>query len=80
MSLQPVLLAHGGTTFAHDAGSPYADKLVGKGTDSARESKQKIRHNERAAPPSTGTMIPLRYEAAGDITNAATLPNSAGSP
>ena len=34
----------------------------------------------RSIPPSTGTIAPVRYDAAGDRTNAATRPNSAGSP
>ncbi len=36
--------------------------------------------NERSIPPSTGTMHPVTYDAAGDSRNAATLPNSSGSP
>lgn len=34
----------------------------------------------RVSPPSTGTMTPVRKPAAGDSTNAATLPNSSGAP
>ena len=32
------------------------------------------------APPSTGTIVPLTNEAAGDSRNAATRPNSSGRP
>ncbi|TNM39850.1 SURF1 family protein [Nocardioides albidus] len=34
----------------------------------------------RTMPPSTGSITPERYDAAGDSTNAATRPNSSGSP
>ena len=34
----------------------------------------------RTIPPSTGTIAPETYDAAGDSTNAATRPNSSGSP
>ena len=34
----------------------------------------------RIIPPSTGTIVPLTKDAAGDSRNAATRPNSAGSP
>ncbi|GMA84963.1 hypothetical protein GCM10025868_02130 [Angustibacter aerolatus] len=37
-------------------------------------------HSARVAPPSTGIAAPVRYDAAGDSTNVATRPNSAGSP
>jgi hypothetical protein len=36
--------------------------------------------SSRRAPPSTGIAQPLMYDAAGDSANAATRPNSAGSP
>ncbi|MBM7520534.1 SURF1 family cytochrome oxidase biogenesis protein [Nocardioides nitrophenolicus] len=35
---------------------------------------------ERSIPPSTGSITPETYDAAGDSTNAATRPNSSGSP
>lgn len=34
----------------------------------------------RSAPPSTASATPVRYDAAGETANAATRPNSAGSP
>ncbi|GAA3649099.1 hypothetical protein GCM10023079_43020 [Streptomyces chitinivorans] len=34
----------------------------------------------RRAPPSTGNITPLMYEAAGESRNAAALPNSSGVP
>ena len=34
----------------------------------------------RSIPPSTGTMAPVTNDAAGDMRNAATRPNSSGSP
>jgi cytochrome oxidase assembly protein ShyY1 len=36
--------------------------------------------NVRIIPPSTGTMMPVRNDAAGESRNAATRPNSSGSP
>lgn len=36
--------------------------------------------NPCRTPPSTGTMIPVRYDAAGDSRNAAVRPNSCGVP
>jgi len=38
------------------------------------------RQRARTMPPSTGSMTPERYDAAGDSTNAATRPNSSGRP
>jgi cytochrome oxidase assembly protein ShyY1 len=38
------------------------------------------RQSGRSAPPSTGSMTPETYDAAGDSTNAATRPNSSGRP
>ena len=35
---------------------------------------------ERMAPPSTGIIVPVTYDAAGDSKKAATRPNSSGSP
>lgn len=37
-------------------------------------------HSAGVEPPSTGTTQPVTYDAAGDSRNAATRPNSAGSP
>ena len=37
-------------------------------------------HRTRVAPPSTETAVPDRYDAAGEVTNAVTLPNSSGVP
>jgi hypothetical protein len=37
-------------------------------------------HSARVDPPSTVTVQPVTYDAAGESTNAATRPNSAGSP
>lgn len=34
----------------------------------------------RSMPPSTGSIAPVTYDAAGESTNAATRPNSSGSP
>lgn len=36
--------------------------------------------SERSNPPSTGSITPDTYDAAGDSTNAATRPNSSGKP
>ena len=38
------------------------------------------RQSARSAPPSTGSMTPVRKDAAGDSKKAAARPNSAGSP
>ena len=38
------------------------------------------RQRGRSIPPSTGSITPDRYDAAGERTNAATRPNSSGSP
>ncbi|WP_257425384.1 SURF1 family cytochrome oxidase biogenesis protein [Nocardioides carbamazepini] len=38
------------------------------------------RQSARSDPPSTGSITPDRYDAAGDSTNAATRPNSSGRP
>lgn len=35
-----------------------------------------LAQNPCRTPPSTGTMIPVRYDAAGDSRNAAVRPNS----
>jgi hypothetical protein len=37
-------------------------------------------YSTRSAPPSTGMTHPVRYDAAGESTKAATWPNSSGSP
>jgi cytochrome oxidase assembly protein ShyY1 len=47
----------------------------------AREKAEKVRlQRERSMPPSTGSIAPDTYDAAGDSRKAATRPNSAGSP
>jgi len=53
--------------------------------DERRGSPRRGRSGEdgqtvRIMPPSTGTMTPVRKDAAGDSRNAATRPNSSGSP
>ena len=40
----------------------------------------RVGQNVRSAPPSTVIIEPVMYDAAGDRTNAATRPNSSGSP
>lgn len=45
-----------------------------------RSTPQTEPQSERSIPPSTGTIAPVTKEAAGDSRNAATRPNSAGSP
>ncbi|MFD0808149.1 SURF1 family protein [Nocardioides caeni] len=45
-----------------------------------RPNVQSRAQTERDSPPSTGSMTPDRNDAAGDSTNAATRPNSSGSP
>jgi cytochrome oxidase assembly protein ShyY1 len=43
-------------------------------------SRPAAAHRERSIPPSTGTMAPVRNEAAGESTKAAIRPNSSGRP
>jgi cytochrome oxidase assembly protein ShyY1 len=46
----------------------------------AEERTARDAHKARSMPPSTGSITPDTKEAAGDSTNAATRPNSSGSP
>ncbi|MGY2703437.1 SURF1 family cytochrome oxidase biogenesis protein [Nocardioides sp. HB32] len=46
----------------------------------AYEQERQERQSARSMPPSTGTMAPETNDAAGESTNAATRPNSSGSP
>jgi cytochrome oxidase assembly protein ShyY1 len=47
---------------------------------SPRRGQRQRGQNVRSIPPSTGSMTPVRNDAAGDSRNAATRPNSSGSP
>ena len=41
---------------------------------------ERATQSARSSPPSTGSITPVRNDAAGDSTKAATRPNSSGSP
>lgn len=45
-----------------------------------RGERRGLRQSDRERPPSTGSITPDRNDAAGESTNAATLPNSSGAP
>jgi cytochrome oxidase assembly protein ShyY1 len=45
-----------------------------------REKREKAAQSARSAPPSTGSITPETYDAAGESKKAAARPNSAGSP
>ncbi len=49
-------------------------------TPRARTTPTRTGQRLRSSPPSTGSITPVRNDAAGDSTNAATAPNSSGSP
>ena len=56
------------------------DEYRGKPALRGRAGPGKDPQSARRSPPSTGSITPVRYDDAGDSTNAATRPNSSGSP
>ncbi|WP_246087087.1 hypothetical protein [Nocardioides humi] len=46
----------------------------------SRRAPAEAGQSGRSIPPSTGSITPDRYDAAGESRNAATRPNSSGSP
>lgn len=72
-----------GAPFRSRAGSrcrpgagPGSEAAPGAAVDRVRGSVQKPCRE----PPSTGSMMPVRYDAAGESRNAAARPNSSGVP
>jgi hypothetical protein len=58
-----------------EPGSGIAEMVAGRSDDGRRDQGRL-----RTIPPSTGTITPVRYDAAGESRNAATRPSSSGSP
>ncbi len=59
----------------------FVDELrLSGGHRSRRRTLEREAQSARNNPPSTGTITPETYDAAGDSTKAATRPNSSGSP
>lgn len=50
------------------------------GSCPAAQRRRRPRQKPDLAPPSTGSITPVRYDAAGESMNAAVRPNSSGVP